>query len=127
MRTIASCGFNIVGSGTRSIPTIVFPCQQSAFTEASRNSLIARHAGLTANGVYALRLARLRDRFFAWAFAEHNSFRLATEATVPGRLSCGCGDLAGFHQLLEVPQALSHDLLRPPPHQGRQRTRDGSR
>src|SRR5690242_2903265 len=108
MRRIASRGFRIVGSFTRSTLTLVFPCQQSAFMKPStiglplvRCLLVSGHASLL-------------DRLFARPFSEQNSFRCAPHSARPRRLACRSRNLACFKKLFEVTQTLAHDLLRIP-------------
>src|SRR2546423_4301160 len=99
MRTIASRGFRILGSGTSSTRTSVLPYQQVAFIENSPFVLLR----------WAARQATTRGSEFCLRPNEIVVFAGCT-AGPSSRLAFSARDLASFNKLLETVQ-IHVDLL----------------
>src|SRR5579864_3843694 len=104
MRMMASRGFRIPGSATRSTSTLFFPCQQSAFTKSSCHrvdGLCCKSGQPGRPGVHALSLCGaavalvagqtgLLDCVFAGAFAIDHAHGSALQTSSAYRLpDCG--------------------------------------
>jgi hypothetical protein len=61
MRTIASVGCSITGSGTSSTVTVRVPCQVSAFMSSSSSLEVATLAAVRARGQRVDRCTRIHD------------------------------------------------------------------
>src|SRR5579864_1924110 len=81
MRMMASRGFRIPGSATRSTSTLFFPCQQSAFTKSSCH----RERRPVLRDLDSLAAAQFRS---AWTQRSPVGFRSALVAGQTGLLDC---------------------------------------